>query len=812
MHQYSFFVEGLHTGGCIERIEAAGLAVEGVSEVKVDYASATMSVTVESDSALRNLISALRRIGYVAKPIADTFTTDLEVGDIQSADVRTRVTELLSNLTGVTKVAFRSHAGTVRVTHSVTTPAVTLVCALNNSGLDGRIVAPDHHVYEPTLADGLVVLSGALVFFGAVSQAFLPGMYELSVGAYAIALALNAWPLLYRGLFLSYINRRIGTGFVLLVSVISAVSLGLWMEASMLAACFGVMEFIDRRAVQLVRDAHARLHRMLPSVARLWQNGVALTLDVRELRSGDVVAVRVGETIPADGVIVEGRGSMDGNGLHSEKRPIAAVTGAPVAAGYRVVEGELRVKIERTAADSVFAQAVAGLAQSYKKCPPIALQLAGIARAFAYLLLACGLGVIVATLLPEGDGLSAEWTERGMGLVLIAGAAPLLLAASLIFASAGATMLRWGVWVRDPAAWVRLSRVNTVAIDKVGVLTAERPEVQEVVALQGGQVKMLLKRAVTLAAQRDLPRYRAVLERAQMQGIHPDVEQNVELTADGGVIATIDGSRFVLGPYRTVHALGLTTAEVDAKLSRWEEEGAHSLLLADGARVLAIITLQDVMRPLAPTIVDALHGAGVRRVVLLTDENTWATASVSERFGFDEAQAELEPAQKREYLEKLVAEHGAEGFLWVSNSTDVSANIAGPLHVTTDALAQPDRLKEADVAVLSGNVRGISNAVGYARQVVPRVYSVAVGYAVYKVMMIALVLMGALGLPSVALVEVVAVYVVLSMSLGLLDFAPETPPAEVPVQVKPDSKSGREPRRDSVRKVTSATKSASHGI
>lgn len=813
MQHYSFFVDGLLTGGCIERIESTGLAIAGVSEIRVDYASATMQVVVESDAVLPVLISALRRIGYLLKPIGDTCNTDLEVGDVDSEQVRTRVRELLINITGVTKVVFRSQARSVRVTHAVTTPAITLVCALNNSGLDGRIVDHDHHVYEPNLADGLVVLGGALVFFGAVSQAFLPAMYELSVGAYALALAVNAWPLLYRGLFLPLSNRQIDTSFVVLLAVVVAASVGLWMEASLLAACFGVMQFIERRAVQLVRDAHGGLSRMLPAVARLWQNGVALTIDVHELRQGDVVAVRTGENVPVDGIVVDGRGSIDNNGLHSERRNFAAVPGVAVSAGYRVAEGDIRVRLERTAGEGVLAQAVMGLAQGYKKCAPLAQKVAGVSRAFVYLLLAFGMVVIVASMLPQWSGLSSDWTERGLGLILVAGAAPLLLAASLIFSSAGATMLRWGVWVKDPGAWSRLSKTATVVIDKLGVITAERPEVQEVVALQGSQVKGLLKIAATLAGYRDSSRYRAVLERAQMQGIHSDSAQNAQATADGGVVATIGGERFVLGPYRTLRGLGLDTAQVEAKLSRWEEEGAHSLLLANGSRVLAIITLQDALRPLAPTIVDALHGAGVDRVVLLTDENSWATASVAERLGFDEARGELDSEQMRDHLARLVAERGADGFLWVSNHFDSINLVEGPLRVTTDALAQPMRLQQADVAVLSGNVRGISNAVGYARQVVPRVYSVALGYAVYKVLMVAGVLMGALGLPSVALIEVVAAYVVFSVSLGLLDFAPETPPAEAPVQIKPESKSGREaPRGQLRRRVTAGSKSASHGI
>lgn len=811
MQHYSFLVDGLLTGGCIERIEAAGLAVAGVAELKVDYATATLQVAVESDDTLPVLISSLRRIGYLLKPIGDVTTTDLELSEPDSDQLRNRVRELLGNLTGVTKVAFRSHSRAVRVTHAVTTSAVTLVCALNNSGLSGRLADHETHVYEPTLADGLVVLSGVLVFFGAVSQAFLPGMYELSVGAYALALALNAWPLFYRGLYLPIINRRIESSLVVLIVIVTAAAVGLWMEASLLAACFGVLQFIERRAVQLVRDAHRGLFRMMPVVARLWQNGVALTIDVKELRKGDVVSLSAGECVAVDGVVVEGRATLDSNGLHSEKRNINVTSNMMVSAGYRVLEGEIRVRVERALAESVLSTAVVGLALGYKKCAPIAQRLSGISQAFAYLLLACGIGVIVASLFPEWSGVSADWTERGLGLVLIAGAAPLLLAASLIFSSAGATMLRWGVWVKDPMFWLKLYKTKTVVIDKAGVVTFDRPEVQEVVALQGSQVKSLLKIAATLASLRDSLRFRAVLDRAQMQGIQSESGKNGELTTDGGVVATINGERFALGPYRTIQSLGLDTAQVEAKLGRWEAEGAHSLLLANDSRVLAIITLQDTVRPLAATIVDALHNAGVDRVALLTDENSWATASLAERFGFDEAKGELEGDEKRAYVNRLVSEHGADGFLWVSNSSVPIDLVAHPLRVTTDAMSQPTRLIDSDVAVLSGNIRGISSAVSYAKQVVPRVYSVAAGYAFYKVVMIAAVLMGGLGLPSVALLEVVSVYVVFSVSLGLLDYAPEATPAEVPVQIKPESKSGREPPRGHVRRMAAGSK-ASHGV
>ncbi|MFI7305178.1 heavy metal translocating P-type ATPase [Micromonospora aurantiaca] len=484
-----------------------------------------------------------------------------------------------------------------------------------------------------------------------------------------VVFAYGGWPFLTGGL--RELRER-APGMMLLISMAivvaylasAATSLGLfdldfWWELAALVTIMLLGHWQEMRAVGQARGALGALAALLPDDAeRLDDAGRPHPVPVGELRVGDLVLVRPGGRVPADGRIVEGAAELDESMITGESRPVARAAGDRVVAGTVATDSTLRVRVEAVGADT----ALAGIGRLVAQAQASGGRAQVLADRFAallfYLAAFAGLATFaVWALLGDSD----QAVVRTVTVLVIACPHALGLAIPLVVALSTALSARAGILVKDRLALERMRTVDTVLFDKTGTLTTGRHTVTGVAATGGTDETAALALAGAVEADSEHPLARALVAAADARGTRPAAHGFRALTGRG-VRATVDGVDWAVGGPALLRELDAPVPDDLARAAReWSGRGAavlHLVRLPEGGppEVVAAFGLEDQVRPEARAAVAELRDLGVRKIVMITGDARPVAEAVAADLGFrpgvDEVFAEVLPADK----DKAVAE------------------------------------------------------------------------------------------------------------------------------------------------------------
>ncbi|MDO3686777.1 heavy metal translocating P-type ATPase [Micromonospora sp. C28ISP2-4] len=479
----------------------------------------------------------------------------------------------------------------------------------------------------------------------------------------------GGWPFLTGGL--RELRERT-PGMMLLISMAivvaylasAATSLGLfdldfWWELAALVTIMLLGHWQEMRAVGQARGALGALAALLPDDAeRLDDAGRPHPVPVGELRVGDLVLVRPGGRVPADGRIVEGAAELDESMITGESRPVARTAGDRVVAGTVATDSTLRVRVEAVGADT----ALAGIGRLVAQAQASGGRAQVLADRFAallfYLAALAGLATFaVWALLGDPD----QAVVRTVTVLVIACPHALGLAIPLVVALSTALSARAGILVKDRLALERMRTVDTVLFDKTGTLTTGRHTVTGVATTGGLDETAALALAGAVEADSEHPLARALVAAADARATRPAAHGFRALTGRG-VRATVDGVDWAVGGPALLRELDAPVPDDLARAAReWSDRGAavlHLVRLPEGGRpeVTAAFGMEDQVRPEARAAVAELRELGVRKIVMITGDARPVAEAVAADLGFrpgvDEVFAEVLPADK----DKAVAE------------------------------------------------------------------------------------------------------------------------------------------------------------
>ncbi|MCZ7437050.1 heavy metal translocating P-type ATPase [Micromonospora sp. WMMC241] len=473
----------------------------------------------------------------------------------------------------------------------------------------------------------------------------------------------GGWPFLAGGL--RELRDR-APGMMLLISMaivvaylasaatsLGAFDLDFWWELAALVTIMLLGHWQEMRAVGQARGALGALAALLPDDAeRLDDAGRPQPVPVADLRVGDLVLVRSGGRVPADGRIVEGAAELDESMITGESRPVPRAAGDRVVAGTVATDSTVRVRVEAVGADT----ALAGIGRLVAEAQSSGGRAQVLADRFAallfYLAASAGLATFVVWLL-LGDPDQA--VVRTVTVLVIACPHALGLAIPLVVALSTALSARAGILVKDRLALERMRTVDTVLFDKTGTLTSGRHAVTGVAATGGLTDDAALRLAGAVEADSEHPLARALVAAAGAAPGRPTARGFRSLTGRG-VRATVDGVDWAVGGPALLRELD---AAVPGTLTRaaeeWSRRGAAVLHLvrlpaAAGAEAVAAFALEDQVRPEARSAVAELRELGVRKIVMITGDARPVAEAVAADLGFrpgvDEVFAEVLPADK----------------------------------------------------------------------------------------------------------------------------------------------------------------------
>jgi Cu2+-exporting ATPase len=468
----------------------------------------------------------------------------------------------------------------------------------------------------------------------------------------------GGWPFLQGGLAEAR-DRRPGMMLLISLAILvgfgasAASALGLfdlefWWELALLVVIMLLGHWLEMRALGQASGALDALAALLPDQAERVRGDLVETVPVADLAVGDVVLVRPGERVPADGTILEGEAELDESMITGESRPVARGPGARVVAGTVVTDSALRVRVDAVGEQTALAgirRLVEQAQASGSRAQALADRAAGLLFWFA---LGAGLVTVVVWLaLGEPD----QAVERTVTVLVIACPHALGLAIPLVIAISTGLAARNGILVKDRLALERMRTVDAVLFDKTGTLTKGKPQVTGVAATDG-DTDGLLALAGAVEADSEHPLARAIVAAARTRGDPPRATGFRSMTGRG-VQAQVDGATVAVGGPALLRQLGLAEPEALAgELAAWRRRGATVLFVVRDDKVVGGLSLEDAVRPESREAVDGLHRLG-KRVVMLTGDARQVAEAVAAELGVDEVLAEVLPEDKAEAVAGL---------------------------------------------------------------------------------------------------------------------------------------------------------------
>jgi Cu+-exporting ATPase len=504
------------------------------------------------------------------------------------------------------------------------------------------------------------------------------------------------------------LDGKVGADLALAIACVAAIAINEPLVAAEVVFIGMVGECLEGFTFERTRRAIRRIVEVCPRRSWLLRDGQEVRVLTSELKVGDRVVVKPGGRVPVDGVVTEGRSALDTSALTGESLPVDRGPGDEVLAGSLNQHGALTVEARRVAEHTVVGRVMELTARALQDKASAERTADRLARYFLPVVLGLAALTFLANLLYHGtpllrpadaDRLSLGHAARlslypTLAVLVVACPCALILATPAAVIAALGRLAGTGVLIKGGSALERLAGVTAFAFDKTGTLTEGRPELGEVVSLNGVSADDLLRAAATAEQRSEHPLARLILQEAAARQLTPDRVDEFLAHPGAGVTARGAAGTLVVGTRRLLEEQGVVLSpEVLAALDRMDAAGQTSLLVARDGVVLGVIGARDRLRPEAAEVLAELRALGVTDLALLTGDRKAAAQAVASALGITEVHAELLPEQKASFIAQ-----------WSGAGSDKQGGAARPHKVAmvgdgiNDALA----LARADVGLALG--------------------------------------------------------------------------------------------------------------
>jgi Cu2+-exporting ATPase len=536
-------------------------------------------------------------------------------------------------------------------------------------------------------------------------------------------------------------------GMMLLISLAIAVAFGaslttefgwldldFWWELALLVTIMLLGHWLEMRAIGQAQGALAALAELLPDEAeRIAADGSTEVVPLGALAKGDLLLVRPGARVPADGAIEEGRADLDESMITGESRPVARGVGDQVVAGTVVTGSAIRIRVDAIGEDT----ALAGIQRLVADAQNSRSHAQALADRFAAMLFYVALGAGIVTFAVwsiVGD--INEAITRTVTVLVISCPHALGLAIPLVIAISTALAAKNGILVKDRLALERMRTIDTVLFDKTGTLTEGNHIVTDIATASPDiSEDDVLRLAAAAEADSEHPLARAIVLAAEERGVARTKAEQFEAIAGRGVAAVVDGARIAVGGPAMLREQELTVPKSLATMgTSWTERGAATLHVVQDGKVIGAFSIEDRVRQESRQAVRALHDDGVR-VVMITGDAEPVARAVGKDLGIDHVLAEVLPEDKLTEVRTLQDEGAsvamvgdgvndapalakADAGIAIGAGTDVAIASAGVVLASSDPRSVVS-VRKLSKAAYRKMIQNLAWAVGYNVVAIP---------------------------------------------------------------------------------------------
>ncbi len=572
----------------------------------------------------------------------------------------------------------------------------------------------------------------------------------------------------------------IGTGMAFLYSVVGTLlpqlfppalrgmhgAVAVYFEAAAVITVLVLLgQVLELRARERTSGAIRALLGLAPKTARRIAVNGDEDVAIDAIAVGDLLRVRPGEKIPVDGVVTEGRSSVDESMVTGESMPVSKAEGAHVIGGTVNQGGGLILRADRVGRDTMLARIVDMVARAQRSRAPIQRLADRVAGWFVPAVIAAALLAFAAWMVFGPEPRLTFALVAAVTVLIIACPCALGLATPMSIMVGVGRGAHSGILIRDAEALERLERVDTIVIDKTGTLTEGKPKVVGIIPADGFDENQLLRLAASVERGSEHPLAQAILDAARERQLALAEVSDFASSAGKGATGIVDGRAVALGNATLMTGLRIATADLDGAAEAAREGGATAIYAAVDGRAAGLIAIADPVKPSAQAALRALRGDGLR-MVMLTGDNLTTARAVAAKLGIEEIEAGILPARKSEVVQRLRREGrcvamvgdgvndapalaAADVGIAMGGGTDVAIESAGITLLTGD-LAGLVRARRLSAATMRNIRQNLAFAFIYNAAGVP--IAAGVLYPVFGILLSPMVGAAAMALSSVSVI------------------------------------------------------------
>ncbi|MEH1774940.1 heavy metal translocating P-type ATPase [Nostoc sp.] len=696
-------IGGMDCGSCAKTVEVGLQQIAGVLEVSVSFATERMQVSYDPQQVNEQTISdRVRTLGY-------TFE---QIGEVSSHQ----------------HTHSRDHDNSVSKPTQKRDPASWKFWINNRRGQS-------------------VILAGLGLVLGLLTQHLALPIW-IARAFYGIGIVIAGYPIARAGLFELRL-RRADMNLLMTISVIGAVILGDWFEATLVLFLFSLGTTLQVFTFGRTRNAISALMDLTPSTATVKRGNKEVTVPVESIQVGEILTLRPGGRVALDGIVISGSSAIDQSPITGESIPEDKEKGDTVFAGTLNQSGFLEVKVTHTVSDTTVSKIIHLVESAQGSRAPSQQWVDRFAEVYTPIVILIAIAIALIPPLAFAQPFNV-WLYRALVMLVIACPCALVISTPVSIVSAIGAATRQGVLFKGGNALETAGRLTTLAFDKTGTITQGLPVVQKVYDLGTVSANMVLQIAASLEQQSEHPLSKAIVTKAHEQGM--ELETPVKFTAlpGKGIQANFGDLLYFVGNQRLFLDQGIRlSSEAESLLAEIEQLGQIPVLIGTNQGLLGAIALSDGIRLEATEALRQLRRAGLKRLVMLTGDRTAVAKQIAQQVGITEYRAELLPEDKLEEIQ-LLRQKGVVGMVG-DGINDAPALAAADISFAVGGI--DIALETADVVIVGSDLRRLAYAVELSRRTVSVIQQNVVFSLVTKGLFLLLGTFGFVGLAVAVLAD-----------------------------------------------------------
>jgi Cu+-exporting ATPase len=474
-----------------------------------------------------------------------------------------------------------------------------------------------------------------------------------------------------------------------------------------------VGQVLELRARERTGDAIRALLDLAPKTARrTLPDGTEYDAPLENIMEGDRLRVRPGDAVPVDGVVIEGRSSLDESMLTGESMPVEKGPGDAVTGATINKNGSLVMEASKVGSDTVLAQIVAMVSNARRSRAPIQGLADRVSAVFVPTVVAIAIIAFIVWMIFGPEPALVFAIASAVSVLIIACPCALGLATPISITTAAGRGAQAGVLIKDAEALERMAAVDTLIVDKTGTLTMGKPKLTDVVALGDITETDLLSLAAALEHGSEHPLAEAIVEGAEAQGAPRQEATDFDAVTGKGVQGRVGGRAVALGNAAMMREMGLDTAQAESKADTLRVEGKTAMFVALDGALVGIVAVADPIKDSTAQAIRELHAQGLR-VIMATGDNERTAQAVASQLGIDEVRAGILPEAKKDLIDQLRSK-GHKIAMAGDGVNDAPALAAADVGIAMGTGADV-AMESAGITLLGGDLMGIVRARKLAR-------------------------------------------------------------------------------------------------